>query len=57
MDEDLRTVAKLAEAWGVPKATLSKRLKEKAIRPDVVKANCSYYSLRRLEPLRKKLSA
>lgn len=55
MDEDLRTVAKVAEAWGVSKGTLSKRLKEQAIRPDLVKANCSYYSLRRLERLREKL--
>ncbi|MBI4260641.1 MAG: hypothetical protein HY658_08755 [Actinobacteria bacterium] len=55
MGEDLRTVAKVAEAWGVPKGALSRKLKEQAIQPDLVKANCSYYSLPRLERLRPKL--
>ncbi|HZD17788.1 MAG TPA: hypothetical protein VE669_06580 [Actinomycetota bacterium] len=55
MAEDLRTVAKVAEAWGVSKGSLSKRLKEQAIRPDQIKANCSYYSIQRLEKLRPKL--
>ena len=54
-DADLLTAGKLAEAWGVPKSALSKKLKEFEVAPDLVKAGCSYYSLGRLEKLRPKL--
>ncbi len=56
MDEqDLLTAAKLAEAWGMPKVALSKRLKEQKVEPDLVKRGCSYYSRTRLEKMRGKL--
>ncbi|HSL66984.1 MAG TPA: hypothetical protein VK977_02355 [Actinomycetota bacterium] len=54
-DGQFLTVAKLAEAWGVPKSALDRRLKEREVRPDLVKASCSYYSLPRLEKLRPNL--
>ena len=50
------TAAKLAEAWGVPKAKLAKFLKEERVEPDKVKAGCSYYSPARLAALKGKLS-
>ncbi|MGQ0669493.1 MAG: hypothetical protein ACT4PO_07460 [Actinomycetota bacterium] len=53
--EDLFTAAKLADAWGVPKSALSKKLKEFEVEPDLVKAGCSYYSRVRLEKIRRKL--
>ena len=53
--EDLLTAAKLADAWGVPKAALSKKLKQLMVEPDLVKAGCSYYSRVRLEKIRQKL--
>ena len=52
---DLMTVAKLAEAMGVPKAKLQKSLKAKAVQPDQVKAGCSYFSRGRIESMRSKL--
>ena len=53
--DELLTVAKLAEAWGLPKAALGRRIKEASVKPDLVKAGCSFYSLPRMEKLRKKL--
>jgi len=52
---ELLTVAKLADAWGVPKAKLGRRLKEEHVEPDLVKAGCSYYSAARLQGLRPRL--
>ena len=52
---ELLTAAKLADAWGVPKAKLSRRLKEEHVRPDLVKAGCSYYDVTKVERLRPKL--
>jgi hypothetical protein len=52
---ELLTAAKLADAWGVPKAKLSRRLKEEHVEPDLVKAGCSYYDLAKVEKLRTKL--
>ena len=53
---NLLTVAKLAAAWGVPKAKLAKRIKEEKIQPDQVKAGCSYYDAARLAAVRAKLT-
>ncbi len=53
--QELLTVAKLAEAWGVPKTALAKRLKEERVAPDLVKAGCSYYSPPRIQKMRRKL--
>ncbi len=53
---DLLTAAKLADAWGVPKARLAKLLKDEKVVPDKVKAGCSYYSPTRLTPLKAKLT-
>lgn len=55
--EELLTAAKLADAWGVPKAALSKKLKELMVEPDLVKSGCLYYSRVRLEKIRPKLGA
>ncbi|HET9672658.1 MAG TPA: hypothetical protein VFQ40_07395 [Actinomycetota bacterium] len=52
---ELLTAAKLADAWGVPKATLSRRLKEEHVQPDLVKAGCSYYDVSKVQKLRQKL--
>ena len=52
---DLMTVAKLADAMGVPKAKLQKSLKEAAVQPDRVKGGCSYFSRARVESMRGKL--
>lgn len=52
---ELLTAAKLADAWGVPKAKLSRRLKEEHVEPDLVKAGCSYYDVAKVEKLRTKL--
>lgn len=49
-------MAKLADAWGVPKARLGRRIKEERLKPDLVKAGCFYYSRPRLEKLRTKLA-
>lgn len=53
---ELLTVAKIAEAWGVPKAKLAKRLKEEKVAPDHVKAGCSYFDVGRLAAMRKQLA-
>lgn len=52
---ELLTAAKLADAWGVPKAKLSRRLKEEHVQPDLVKAGCSYYDPAKVRKLRPKL--
>ena len=52
---DLMTVAKLAEAMGVPKSALAKGIKAEKVEPDQVKAGCSYYSRHRIEGMRRKL--
>lgn len=52
---EMLTVAKLADAWGVPKAKLSQRLKEEHVQPDLVKAGCSYYDSSKVKRLRPKL--
>ena len=52
---DLMTVAKLAEAMGVPKSALAKQIKAEKVEPDQVKAGCSYYSRQRIEGMRRKL--
>jgi hypothetical protein len=53
---ELLTVAKLAEAWDVPKAKLAKVLKEERVEPDRVKGGCSYFNPARLAAIRPKLS-
>ncbi len=53
--QELLTVAKIAAAWGVPKAKLAKRLKEEQVQPDQVKAGCSYFDVARLEAMRHRL--
>ena len=53
--QELLTASKLADAWGIPKAALGRRLREVGVKPDLVKAGCSYYSPLRLEKLRAKL--
>lgn len=52
---ELLTVSKLADAWGIPKARLGRRLKEEHVEPDLVKAGCSYYSPVKLQKLRPRL--
>ena len=52
---ELLTAAKLADAWGVPKAKLCRRLKEEHVQPDLVKAGCSYYDASKVAKLRPKL--
>ena len=54
---NLLTVAKLADAWGVPKAKLAKRIKEEKIAPDRIKAGCSYYDAARLAAFKAKLTS
>lgn len=53
--QELLTVTKLADAWGVPKTALAKRLKEQKVEPDLVKSGCSYYDRPRIEKMRGKL--
>lgn len=53
---DLLTAAKLADAWGVPKARLAKLLKDEKVVADQVKSGCSYYSPTRLAGLKAKLA-
>jgi hypothetical protein len=53
--QELLTVSKLADRWGIPKTKLGRRLKEEGVKPDLVKAGCSYYNQPRLEKLRPKL--
>ncbi len=53
--EDLTTVAKVSKETGVSAGMIRKALKEANVKPDLVKAGCSYYSRGRMDGVVRKL--
>jgi hypothetical protein len=54
--ENLTTIAKASKEAGVSAGVLRKAFKEGGIKPDMVKAGCSYYSKTVVDGIVKKLS-
>lgn len=54
-EEDLTTVAKVSKEIGISAGMIRKALKDANVKPDLVKAGCSYYSRTRVESIVKKL--
>jgi len=53
--EDLTTVAKVSKETGISAGMIRKALKDANVKPDLVKASCSYYSRGRVDSIVKKL--
>ncbi|HEY4822746.1 MAG TPA: hypothetical protein VIH83_03560 [Candidatus Bathyarchaeia archaeon] len=53
--EDLTTVAKVSKETGISAGTIRKALKDANVKPDLVKAGCSYYSKGRVDSIVRKL--
>lgn len=53
--EDMTTVAKVSKETGVSAGMIRNALKEANIKPDLVKAGCSYYSRTKVDSIVKKL--
>ncbi len=54
-EEDLTTVAKVSKETGVSAGVIRKALKDASVKPDMVKAGCSYYSRARVDSIVRKL--
>ena len=54
-NEDLTTVAKVSKETGVSAGMIRKALKDANVKPDLVKAGCSYYSKARVDIIVRKL--
>ena len=54
-DADLTTVAKLSKEMGVSAGMIRKALKDANVKPEMVKAGCSYYSKGRVDSIVRKL--
>lgn len=54
-EEDLTTVAKVSKEIGISAGMIRRALKDAKIKPELVKAGCSYYSRTRVESIVKKL--
>ncbi len=53
--EDLTTVAKVSKEAGVSAVIIRRALKDANVKPDLVKAGCSYYSKGRMDGIVRKL--
>ena len=53
--EDLTTVAKVSRETGVSAGMIRKALKDANVKPDLIKAGCSYYSRGRVDSIVRKL--
>ena len=53
--EDLTTVAKVSKETGISAGMIRKALKDAKVKPDLVKAGCSYYSRGRVDSIVRKL--
>ncbi len=53
--EDLTTIAKASKETGVSAGIIRKALKDANVKPDLVKAGCSYYSRERVDGILRKL--
>jgi hypothetical protein len=54
-EEDLTTIAKASKETGVSAGLIRKAFKEGGVKPDLVKAGCSYYSRTTVDGIVKKL--
>lgn len=54
-DLDLTTLAKASKDTGISPGILRKAFKEGGVKPDLVKAGCSYYSKTTVDSIVKKL--
>lgn len=54
-DTDLTTLAKASKDNGISAGVLRKAFKEGGVKPDLVKAGCSYYSRTTVDSIVKKL--
>ena len=55
MDQDLMTIAKASKETGLSAAILRKAFKDGGLKPDLVKAGCSYYAKTNIDSIVKKL--
>ncbi|HEX9429406.1 MAG TPA: hypothetical protein VF944_03440 [Candidatus Bathyarchaeia archaeon] len=54
-EQDLTTIAKASKETGISAGMMRKALKEGGVKPDLVKAGCSYYSKTTVDSIVKKL--
>lgn len=54
-DQDLMTIAKVSKETGLSAGILRKAFKDGGLKPDLVKAGCSYYSKSSVDSIVKKL--
>jgi len=54
-EQDLTTIAKASKETGISAGTIRKALKDGGVKPDLVKAGCSYYSKTTVDSIVKKL--
>ncbi len=54
-EQNLTTIAKASKETGISAGMIRKALKEGGVKPDLVKAGCSYYSKATVEGIVKKL--
>lgn len=54
-EADLTTVAKVSKETGISAGMIRKALKDGNVKPDLVKAGCSYYSRGKVDSVVRKL--
>ena len=54
-EENLTTLAKVSKETGISVGIIRKALKDADVKPDLVKAGCSYYSRARVDGIVRKL--
>jgi hypothetical protein len=54
-EQDLTTIAKVSKETGISAGMIRKAFKEGGVKPDLVKAGCSYYSKTTVDSIVKKL--
>jgi hypothetical protein len=54
-EQDLTTIAKASKETGISAGVIRKAFKEGGVKPDLVKAGCSYYSKTTVDSIVKKL--
>ncbi len=54
-EQDLTTIAKASKETGISAGVIRKAFKEGGVKPDLVKAGCSYYSKTTVDSVVKKL--
>ena len=55
LDQDLMTIAKVSKETGLSAGIIRKAFKDGRVKPDLVKAGCSYYSKTIVDSVVKKL--